>query len=127
MEKNLVGLKIVTMACDDPELDKIKKEQLRVKEKEGEHMVVDQQSDSSSISSSDVSSLASREGAETRYAGTMDQGAAFVENPKSAIQRKLHRKGKKDRGKGKEDHPNGLVSERAGAPNGQPVENGGPA
>ena len=60
LKANLVGLHVQTYACDDKELEKIKKEQLETKGKEGDHMVFGQQSDGSSISSSDASDLEER-------------------------------------------------------------------
>lgn len=60
LKSNFVGLHIQTYACDDDELEKIKKEQVKTKGKEGDHRVYGQQDDASSISSSDASDLEDR-------------------------------------------------------------------
>lgn len=60
LKKNFPDLHVQTYACDDKELEKIKKEQTETKSREGDHMVFGQQSDASSISSSEASDLADR-------------------------------------------------------------------
>ncbi|WVQ84085.1 hypothetical protein IAT38_006230 [Cryptococcus sp. DSM 104549] len=63
LKRNLPGLKVRVMACDDEKLIKIKDGQRKAKKKEGDHMVYGQQSVSSlgsGVSSSDADELEER-------------------------------------------------------------------
>lgn len=95
------------MACDDEELKKIKAEQKKAKEGEGEHMVYGQDSDASSISSSDESDL--EEHAETgrKKKGALERGVSAVEDPKGTVKKVFEKKGRRKREKRevKEDTP----------------------
>jgi hypothetical protein len=53
-------LQILTKACDDDELAKIKEDQKKAKTKEGDHRVYGQASDAGSISSSEADDLEDR-------------------------------------------------------------------
>jgi hypothetical protein len=101
LENNLVGLQIVAMACDDEKLDKIKEAQVKVKDEEGDHMVIGQQSETSSISSSDEEVLQDRAGADGQYMGTVDKGIAALRDPKGTVDGALpgHSKRAKKRNK----------------------------
>ncbi|KAI0523738.1 hypothetical protein F5B22DRAFT_411719 [Xylaria bambusicola] len=59
LEHNFPGLKIVVLACDDPEDQKIKENQRKLKKKEGRNirMILNRSPSDTSISSSDVSEL----------------------------------------------------------------------
>ncbi|KAH7027551.1 uncharacterized protein B0I36DRAFT_375379 [Microdochium trichocladiopsis] len=59
LERNLPGLGIVTLACDDPEDKKLKDEQFQIKKKEGRvvRMVANRSPSASSFSSDDISDL----------------------------------------------------------------------
>ncbi|KAK8124276.1 uncharacterized protein PG998_000035 [Apiospora kogelbergensis] len=59
LEMNFPGLGIVTLACDDDEDQRLKEHQREVKKKEGEnvHMVLNRSPSSSSLSSDDISDL----------------------------------------------------------------------
>jgi hypothetical protein len=86
LESNFPGLHIITKACDDDELKKIKEEQKKTKEGEGDHMVYGQGSDSSSISSSDESDLEDRaqgKGHKSKF----ERGVAAVEDPRGVTKR----------------------------------------
>lgn len=85
------------MACDDPELDKIKKNQLKAKDKEGDHMVFGQPSDAGSISSSEASDLAERAEEGEGGRGPVEQVVDGLERPKEAIKDALPGKGKRER------------------------------
>lgn len=102
LEKNFVGLQVVTMACDDKKLDKIKEEQVKTKKEEGEQRVFGQQSVSSSISSSDASDLEERAVGGEAYKGKVDKGVEVLQGPKEAIMGKLPGKGKREREKREE-------------------------
>jgi len=95
LESNFPGLHIVTKACDDDELTKIKEEQNKAKEGEGDHMVYGQGSEGS-ISSSDESDLEDRaqgKGGKSKF----ERGVAAMEDPTGATKGAF---GKKKRGKG---------------------------
>lgn len=113
LEKNLVGLQIVTMACDDKKLEKIKEEQVEVKKKEGEHMVIGQGSDASSISSSDVSELEDRAENVGTFQGKADKGIAAMEKPKETLAGLLPGKGTKTREKREEKADNAAAEQTA--------------
>lgn len=59
LEKNLPGVGVVVMHCEDEKLGKMKEEQRKIKKKEGKsvHMVMNRSPSSSSFSSSDESRL----------------------------------------------------------------------
>ncbi|KAI0385700.1 hypothetical protein F5Y04DRAFT_155106 [Hypomontagnella monticulosa] len=59
LERNFPGLGIVTLACDDPEDQKLKAAQVKVKKKEGRtvNMVLNRSPSASSFSSDDISDL----------------------------------------------------------------------
>ncbi|KAI1495821.1 hypothetical protein F5X99DRAFT_402294 [Biscogniauxia marginata] len=59
LERNFPGLDIVTLACDDPEDQKLKADRLELKRREGRHinMVLNRSPSASSFSSDDVSDL----------------------------------------------------------------------
>ncbi|KAI1638465.1 hypothetical protein F4809DRAFT_600106 [Biscogniauxia mediterranea] len=59
LQRNFPGLDVVTMACDDPEDQKLKEAQRKVKRNEGRHinMVLNRSPSASSFSSDDVSDL----------------------------------------------------------------------
>ncbi|KAI0005844.1 hypothetical protein F4779DRAFT_32580 [Xylariaceae sp. FL0662B] len=59
LQHNFPGLGIVTLACDDPEDQKLKEAQRKVKHKEGRHinMVLNRSPSASSFSSDDISDL----------------------------------------------------------------------
>lgn len=106
LEKNFPGLRILTKACDDEELKKIKEDQKKAKMGEGEHMVYGQGSDASSISSSDESDLEDR--AQGRgHKGSLGQGFSAVEDPKGMTKRVLKNKGRRNREKREEKEDGG--------------------
>jgi hypothetical protein len=86
----------VTKACDDDELTKIKEEQKKAKEGEGDHMVFGQGSDGS-LSSSDEDDLEDRahgKGKKSKF----ERGVAAMEDPKGFTKSafgKKHGKGEK--------------------------------
>ena len=112
LESNFPGLHIVTKACDDDELKKIKEEQKKAKEGEGDHMVFGQGSDSSSISSSDESDLEDRARGKG-HKSKCERGVAAMEDPGGVTKRafkskKKGVKGEKSHGAGgKEPHHHG--------------------
>lgn len=86
----------MTKACDDDELTKIKEEQQKAKQGEGDHMVFDQGSDGS-LSSSDEDELEDRargKGKKSKF----ERGVAAMEDPKGITKSafgKKHDKGEK--------------------------------
>lgn len=86
----------MTKACDDDELTKIKEEQQKAKEGEGDHMVFGQGSDGS-LSSSDEDDLDDRahgKGGKSKF----ERGVAAMEDPKGITKSafgKKHGKSKK--------------------------------
>ena len=98
LEKNFPGLRILTKACDDDELKKIKEEQKKAKMGEGGHMVFGQGSETSSISSSDESDLEDRAQGKGKK-GSLGQGFSAVEDPKGMARRVLKAKGRRNREK----------------------------
>lgn len=82
------------MACDDKKLEKIKEEQKKIKKEEGNNMIIGQQSDTSSISSSDVDDLNERAEGGAGFVGTFDRGAEALSDPKGALAGMLPGKGK---------------------------------
>jgi hypothetical protein len=92
LEKNLPGLKIITLDCqkDAEKQQRMKEEQRERKEKEGDHIIYRQMSRGSSISSSDLSDL--DEAVDERgksKPGVMGQVKREVKNRKSAKQSHL--------------------------------------
>ena len=89
-------------SCTDKDLDKIKEDQKKTKGKEGEEMVFDQNSRSSSISSSDEEDLAERaRSGGPGHTSKVEGGVAFLEKPREGIQGLIPgEKGKHER----EDH-----------------------
>ncbi|OWZ57542.1 C2 domain-containing protein [Cryptococcus neoformans 125.91] len=99
LKRNLPGLKIVVMACDDDKLQKMKDEQRKTKLKEGDGIVYGQGSVSSlasgsnaSISSSDQESLNERarimqegRGDSAPSGGILEKGVEALENPKDTL------------------------------------------
>lgn len=99
LERNLPGLKIVVMACDDDKLQKMKDEQRKTKLKEGDGIVYGQGSVSSlasgsnaSIGSSDQESLNERartmqeDGGNSAPSGSkLEKGVEALENPKGTL------------------------------------------
>jgi hypothetical protein len=86
----------VTKACDDEELTKIKEEQKKAKEGEGDHMVFGQGSDGS-LSSSDEDDLEDRAHGKGRKS-KFERGVAAMEDPKGITKSafgKKHGKGEK--------------------------------
>jgi len=86
----------VTKACDDDELTKIKEEQQKAKEGEGDHMVFGQGSDGS-LSSSDEDDLDDRAHGKGRKS-KFERGVAAMEDPKGITKSafgKTHGKGEK--------------------------------
>jgi len=118
----------VTKACDDDELTKIKEEQQKAKEGEGDHMVFDQGSDGS-LSSSDEDDLEDRaqgKGGKSKF----ERGVAAMEDPKGITKSafgKKHGKSKKEgssankkvdeKSNGQGDHPDAdpALNEKEGA------------
>lgn len=102
MEKQLLGLKVVTLDCngDKEKMNKWKTEQRERKKKEGKGVVMQQPGDSGSISSSDYEDLdATAAQAEGQPAKSKkDRLLAKVEEPISKVKDNEH--GKKER----EDH-----------------------
>lgn len=89
LEKNFEGLHIVVKDCADKELEKIKEEQRKAKEREARPMVYGQGSDSGSISSSDASDLDDRaeeggEGPEDSPGQNVKRVAAVFDRPVNA-------------------------------------------
>jgi hypothetical protein len=97
LQRNFEGLHITTMACDDPELEKIKKNQLQAKDKEGDHMVYGQPSDAGSISSSEASDLNERAEGGDGGRGPIEQVVDGLERPKGAVKDALPGDGKRER------------------------------
>jgi hypothetical protein len=93
LESNFPGLYIVTKACDDDELTKIKEEQKKAKEGEGDHMVFGQGSDGS-LSSSDEDDLEDRAHGKGRKS-KFERGVAAMEDPKSVAKSAFGKKGSK--------------------------------
>jgi hypothetical protein len=89
LERNLVGLQVLTKACDDDELDKIKEEQKKVKTKEGDHRVYGQASDAGSISSSEADDLEdrAREDGEAAAPSKVEKTAEVLGKPKEAVKK----------------------------------------
>jgi hypothetical protein len=83
----------VTKACDDDELTKIKEEQKKAKEGEGDHMVFGQGSDGS-LSSSDEDDLEDRAHGKGRKS-KFERGVAAMEDPKSVAKSAFGKKGSK--------------------------------
>jgi hypothetical protein len=75
-------------------LKKIKEDQAKTKEQEGDHMVFGQGSDSSSISSSDESDLEERAQGKTPKS-TFGKAFAAVENPNGTAKGAFKKKSKK--------------------------------
>jgi hypothetical protein len=83
----------VTKACDDEELTKIKEEQQKAKQGEGDHMVFGQGSDGS-LSSSDEDDLEDRahgKGKKSKF----ERGVAAMEDPKGITKSAFGKKGSK--------------------------------
>lgn len=90
----------MTKACDDEELTKIKEEQQKAKQGEGDHMVFGQGSDGS-LSSSDEDDLEDRahgKGKKSKF----ERGVAAMEDPKgitkSAFGKKSSKHDKEEKG-----------------------------
>lgn len=85
LSRNFPGLGIVTMACDDPECQRIKEEQRSAKHREGRtiNMVLNRSPSASSFSSDDVSDLEDVERAGDRGRRSKKERAwEFVEEPR---------------------------------------------
>jgi hypothetical protein len=92
----------VTKACDDEELTKIKEEQQKAKQGEGDHMVFGQGSDGS-LSSSDEDDLEDRahgKGKKSKF----ERGVAAMEDPKGITKSAFGKKGRKHDKELKGDH-----------------------
>jgi hypothetical protein len=83
----------VTKACDDEELTKIKEEQQKAKQGEGDHMVFGQGSDGS-LSSSDEDDLEDRAHGKGRKS-KFERGVAAMEDPKGITKSAFGKKGSK--------------------------------
>ena len=101
MEKQLQGMKIVTLDCngDKEKMDKWKSEQRERKKKEGKGVVMQQPGDTGSISSSDVEDLdataAQAEGQQPKKKTKTEKAMAKVGGPIEKV--KENTKGKEDR------------------------------
>ena len=101
LEKQLQGMKIVTLDCmgDKEKMDKWKEEQRERKKKEGKGIVMQQPGDSGSISSSDMEDLdataAQAEGQQPTKKTKKEKAVAKVEEPLEKV--KANVKGKEER------------------------------
>ncbi|KAI1205300.1 uncharacterized protein F4807DRAFT_443505 [Annulohypoxylon truncatum] len=83
LERNLPGIDIVTLACDDPEDQRLKKEQAKLKKEGRVIMVMNRSPSQTSFSSSDISDLDEMERAgEAGRKGKMERAYALLEDPK---------------------------------------------
>lgn len=89
LQRNLVGLQVLTKACDDDDLAKIKEEQKKVKTKEGDHRVYGQASDAGSISSSEADDLEdrAREDGEAAAPSKVETAVGVLGKPKEAVKK----------------------------------------
>ncbi|CAJ2500848.1 Uu.00g037010.m01.CDS01 [Anthostomella pinea] len=95
LERNFPGLGVVTLACDDPEDEKLKAAQQKAKKKEGRtvHMVANRSPSASSFSSDDVSDLedmeqggdAGRQSKRERLVDLLEEPRRIRERRKSAV------------------------------------------
>ncbi|KAH0547979.1 hypothetical protein GP486_008278, partial [Trichoglossum hirsutum] len=95
LEKNFVGLKVLTLACDDDELIKMKNEQREIKKAEGNGRTYVAYDGSSSISSSDEEELEARAAAQAeggdepkrkrRVQGHVKKGKKMLAEPKKRV------------------------------------------
>ncbi|WVN91053.1 uncharacterized protein L203_106300 [Cryptococcus depauperatus CBS 7841] len=106
LQRNLPGIKVVVMACDDDRLQTIKAEQRKAKGKEGDHIVYGQQSRSSlgsggdggSISSSDEKRLNKRakqmkddnDSLERPLGSKLEKGFNALQNPKDTVKAAIY-------------------------------------
>lgn len=85
LKKNFPNLHIVVKACDDDKLSKIKEDQRKIKNKEGDHLVFGQGSDSGSISSSDEEELEERAREEGGVQTGPEKAFEAVRNPVGTV------------------------------------------
>ena len=89
LKRNFPNLHIVVKACDDDKLKKIKEDQLKIKKKEGDHLVFGQGSDSGSISSSDEEELNARADQEGYVATGAEKAFEAISHPGQAFKSAL--------------------------------------
>ncbi|KAI0482684.1 hypothetical protein GGR56DRAFT_621152 [Xylariaceae sp. FL0804] len=85
LQRSFPGLGVVALACDDPEDEKLKAKQRKIKKEEGQviHMVRNRSPSASSLSSDDISDLDDVEQAgESGHKGKMERVLDLVEEPK---------------------------------------------
>ena len=91
LEKNFVGLKVIVMPCDSDKLQNLKKKQRERKKAEGDKRIYRQGSRSSSMSSSDLSSLDAAAAQQDDESGgskgknKLDSGKAWIKDPKTGV------------------------------------------
>ncbi|KAI1447854.1 hypothetical protein F5Y02DRAFT_378767 [Annulohypoxylon stygium] len=86
LERNLPGLNVVTLACDDPEDQRLKKEQTKLKKEGRIIMVMNRSPSHASFSSSDISDLDEMERAgEAGRKSKKEKAYAFLEDPRRMI------------------------------------------
>jgi len=106
LNENFPGLHVVTKACDDTELDKMKKEQVNRKKKEGSNVQMVQDSDGE-ISSSDEEEL-DRNGGGTKKS-KKGQAYEVLEDPRGVFEKLRGGGGKADREEREEEDDEALI------------------
>ncbi|KAI0890770.1 uncharacterized protein GGS22DRAFT_151775 [Annulohypoxylon maeteangense] len=83
LERNLPGLNILTLACDDPEDQRLKKEQTKLKKEGRIIMVMNRSPSQTSFSSSDISDLDEMERAgDAGHKSKKERAYALLEDPR---------------------------------------------